>query len=254
MLPILNIGPLALPVSPLALLAGAWLCIYLAERFAPHFGLNPSKISSLIILMLVSGIVSARIIYIARNYQIFIQHPADIFSRNPGLLDPYGGIALALIIGLIYSYNKRLPLWRTLDTLAPGLVVLAICIGFANFASGNAFGKPTDLPWGVYIWGEYRHPNQMYLILLFILLFVFIIVRRHTWESGQPGILFLTCAAVGSAIYLFVEAYRADSLLFRNTFRTVQLIAWLVLTLSLWGRWKLSTDRNSITSALTKKP
>ena len=235
MLPILNLGPLAIPVPALALLAGVWFCIYLAEKYARVFGLSTSKVSNLIILMLVSGLIGARLSYIIRFPEAFFQNPLDILSRSPGLLDPSGGIALAVIVGLIYGQKKGLPLWQTLDTLTPGLAALAICIGIAHLASGDAFGMPTQIPWRIYLWGEYRHPTQIYEIMLFALLFIFIISNTNKWRAAIPGMLFLVFLASSAAINLVIEAFRGDSLLYLNTFRTVQLISWLVLALSLWG-------------------
>ena len=247
MLPILNLGPVAIPVPALVVLAGIWICIYLAEKFAPRFGLSAAKISNLIILMLVSGVIGARLTYLLRYPEAFIQHPADILSRSPGLLDPLGGIILAVITGYIYGLRKGLPLWSTLDALAPGLAALAICISLSNLASGNAFGRPTDLPWGIYLWGDYRHPIQIYEIILLALLFGFIITNTKKWVAAKPGTLFLTFLASCSFIYIFVEAFRGDSLLFVETYRTVQLIAWLILALCLWGiRERIGKQTESI--------
>jgi len=136
---------------------------------------------------------------------------------------------------LVYGQKKSLPLWQTLDTLTPGLAALAICIGVAHLASGDAFGMPTQIPWRIYLWGEYRHPTQIYEIILFALLFIFIVSTTNKWRATTPGMLFLVFLASSAAINLVVEAFRGDSLLYLDTFRTVQLISWLVLALSLWG-------------------
>lgn len=240
MLPVLNLGPLALPVPALVFLAGIWLSIYLADKFSPRFGLSPSKISSLIFLMLVSATIGARLTYLIRFPESFLQRPVDIFSTNPGLLDPLGGIALAVITGLFYAYRRVLPLWQTSDALTPGLAALATCLGISHLASGDAFGKPTDLPWGIYLWGEHRHPTQVYEIILFGALFVFILANTKAWATTKPGVLFLSFLASSSCIYLFIEAFRGDSLLFHGSLRSIQLVAWLVLALSLWGIRKIS--------------
>jgi phosphatidylglycerol:prolipoprotein diacylglycerol transferase len=245
MLPVLNLGPLALPVPVIVFLAGIWICIYLAEKYSARFGLTPSKISSLIILMLTVCILGARLSYIIRFPQAFLQRPVDILSTNPGLLDPLGGIALAVITGLIYSQRKGLPPWQTLDTLTPGLAALAICFSLSQFASGDAFGKPTDLPWGIYLWGEYRHPTQVYEIILFSILFVLIMTNMKTWATNTPGVLFLGFLASGSFICLLVEAFRGDSLVLLESYRTIQIVAWLVLALSLWGIQKRSWNQLS---------
>ncbi len=251
MLPILNIGPLALPAPALAILAGIWIAIYLSERFAPRFGLSARSISNLILLMLLSGLLGARLSYLARYPQAFIQNPLDILSRNPGLLDPWGGIAVAIITAILYGQRKHLPFWRTLDVLTPGFAALAISIGFANLASGDAFGKPTDLPWAIFLWGDYRHPTQIYEIILFGVLLGVILTNMKTWVAANAGLLFLTFLAGAAAIHLFVEAFIGDSLLFIQTYRSMQIIAWLVLALSLWGireRIGKDTRNNEITN------
>ena len=250
MLPILNLGPLAIPVPALVLLAGLWLCIYLAEKYARVFGLSTSKISNLIVLMLVSGLIGARLSYIIRFSEAFFQNPIDILSRSPGLLDPSGGIALGVIVGLIYGQKKGLPLWQTLDTLTPGLAALAICIGVAHLAAGDAFGMPTQIPWRIYLWGEYRHPTQIYEITLFALLFIFIVSNTNKWRAAIPGMLFLIFLASSAVINLVVEAFRGDSLLYLDTFRTVQLISWLVLALSLWGIRKRIEEQAKTSSTI----
>jgi prolipoprotein diacylglyceryltransferase len=122
-----------------------------------------------------------------------------------------------------------------LDTLTPGLAALAICLGISSLASGATYGTPTDLPWAIYLWGEHRHPIQVYEIILFTLLLGIILANKKQWAAAKPGMLFFVFLGSGSAIYIFVEAFRGDSQLFQTTFRTFQLIAWLVLAMSLWG-------------------
>ena len=251
MLPILNVGPLALPVPALVIIAGIWISIYLSERYARRFGLSAGSISNLILLMLLFVLLGARFSYITRYPEAFIQNPLDILSRNPGLLDPWGGIAMAIITGFIYGQRKRLPFWTTLDVLTPGFAALAISIGFANLASGDAFGKPTDLPWAIYLWGDLRHPTQIYEIILFGVLLGVILTNMKTWVAAKAGLLFLTFLAGAAAIDLLVEAFIEDSLLFIQTYRSMQVIAWLVLALSLWGireRLGKDTGTNQITN------
>jgi len=235
MLPNLNIGPVTLPMPALILLGGIWLGIYLTEKFAPRFGVNSSNVSSLILLMLFTGIIGARLSYVAHYPNAFLENPADVISRSPGMLDPIGGFVLAVIGGIQYGQRKGLPFWQTLDALTPGIAILAVCLGLSHLASGSAFGKPTQLPWGVVLWGEYRHPTQVYEIILAGLIFGLILPYHTYWKNAQPGVLFLGYLALSAASRLFLEAFRGDSPLLWNSIRTAQLLAWMVLALSLWG-------------------
>ena len=255
MLPILNVGPLALPVPTLAILAGIWIAIYLSERFARRFGLSAGSISNLILLMLLSGLLGARLSYITAL-------PTSLYSESPGY-----PVAQSWLIGSMgwdrcgghYSYplrSEKAPTFlEDIGRSDPGFAALAISIGFANLASGDAFGKPTDLPWAIYLWGDYRHPTQIYEIILFGVLLGFILTNMKTWVAAKAGLLFLTFLAGAAAIHLFVEAFIGDSLLFIQTYRSMQIIAWLVLALSLWGiRERIGKDTRNNQNTNNESP
>jgi hypothetical protein len=47
-----------------------------------------------------------------------------------------------------------------LDALTPGLAVMMIALGLANLASGNAYGEPAQVPWSIFLWGEWQQPGR----------------------------------------------------------------------------------------------
>jgi phosphatidylglycerol:prolipoprotein diacylglycerol transferase len=147
------------------------------------------------------------------------------------LLDPWGGFAGAGIAILIYGQRKRLGFWTTLDRLTPFLAVLAIFIGLAHIASGQAFGSPTVLPWAIALWGAKRHPSQFYETAGAIA--VFLLLWRQFRLIGVPGTLFLKFTALTSSLVVFLAAFRGDSLLILGTFRQEQLLALGLLGIAL---------------------
>ena len=162
MLPILQVGPFALQLPGLILLAGLWLGINLAERYADRFGVKASELSKLIMLSLLAALLGARLVYALRYLEVFLASPLSLLSLNPGLLDSLGGLACAILVGWIYTQRKKLPLWGTLDALTPAAAVMAIFLALAHLASGAAFGAETNLPWALELWGASRHPSQIY--------------------------------------------------------------------------------------------
>ncbi len=235
MLPSLQLGPLAIQLSGLLILAGIWLGLSLAERHAARFGVKPADLSSLTLIALLAGLVGARLSFVLRYPAAFAANPLSIFSINPGLLDPFGGLAAALLAALIFGQRKHLPLWGSLDALTPALAVFMLFAGLAHLASGAAFGAPSTLPWALSLWGERRHPSQVYEIIAAATILALLWPGRAWARSARPGVYFLAFVAASAAARLFLEAFRGDSQLVFANLRAAQLAAWLALAGALFG-------------------
>jgi len=242
MFPVIQIGPLSFQAPGLILLIGLWLGLIIAERLAPKFNANPNHIYNLVFVTLIAGLLGARLSYVLENLEIFLQSPLNLFSLNPGLLDPIGGIAVGLVVAIIYVNRKQIPLWRTLDALTPFFAIMWVAWGLSNLASGKAFGSETLLPWGIYLWGATRHPTQVYQILAGFSALIIIWPGRSPAKSAcqVPGATFWLFLAWGSVAWMLVEAFRGDSILLPGGVRTAQVIAWLVLAVSLWRIGKIN--------------
>ncbi len=238
MLPVVQIGPLAVQVPGLVMLLGLWFGINLAERHAWKRGINPHHLDNLILVALVAGVIGSRLVYVGRYPAAFAASPMSLVSLNPGLLDPLGGAAVGLIAALIYGNRKKMRLLPTQDALVPLLAVLALALGISHLASGNAFGAATDLPWGIQLWGEKRHPSQIYEILISTMILLIFHPGRTSFLRWKPGACFFAFVSASSAGYLFLEAFRGDSTLIVGGLRLEQIYAWIVLALSLiFGIW-----------------
>jgi len=242
MLPVLQIGPLALQTPGLILLLGVWLGLTLVERGAVHRRPAAEALYNLALTVLVAGVVGARLAYAARYPEAFLASPASLISLNPGLLDMSGGVAVGLIAGLIYGQRKGMPLSETLGALTPGLAVIMIALALADLASGNAFGAPSDLPWAIELWGARRHPSQIYAALAAGGILWYLWQRRK--QPSAPGTLFLQFVALSAAARLFLEAFRGDSLVLFAGLRQAQIVAWVVLAASLWELGKMQKAKS----------
>ncbi len=234
MLPILQIGPLALQTPGLMYLLGLWFGLSLAEKFAPKRGISADALYNLVFTGLIAGILGARLGYVMQYPGAFLASPPSLISLNPGLLDPFSGFAAALIAALVYGTRKKLAVWNTLDALTPFFGVFMIGAALANAASGAAFGMETSLPWGIDLWGAKRHPTQFYELAGAILILL-TLGRRSKQESHPVGTLFLAFLALTAGARLFFEAFRGDSTLILGEIRAAQVVAWLVLAGALWG-------------------
>ncbi len=234
MLPVLNIGPLALQTPGLALLIGLWMGLSLAEKYSIRRGVPSSQLYNLVFVGLVAGVIGARLTYLITYPDAFSSSPLSLVSLNPGLLDPLGGLAVGTFAAIIYAQRVKLALWSVLDALTPLLAVMMIALGISHLASGVAFGAETQAPWAIELWGARRHPSQVYEILSATAILVVLWPGR--WSQTVPaGRYFLLFCALSAASWLFLEAFRGDSRLLAGGWRMKQVMAWLVLAGSLWG-------------------
>ncbi len=233
MLPILQLGPLALPVPSLVLLLGVWIGLYLAGKYAPRFGVEPGLLENMVWIGLIAGLVSARLAYVARFPDAFAGNPLSALTPRPIMLDAQSGLLFGTLAALIYEQRKHVPFWPALDALTPALMVFAAALGLSQLASGSAFGSPTHLPWGIYLWGESRHPTQVYEILATAA------IAAALWPRGAAGsrpagTLFLTFLALTAAAQIVIVTFRGDSPAVFGGVRLAQVAAWLALAFSLW--------------------
>jgi phosphatidylglycerol:prolipoprotein diacylglycerol transferase len=233
MFPILQIGPLALHLPGLILLAGIWIGSWLIDNHAPRYRISPAVLSNMVFLSLAAGVVGARLWYAFRYLDVYLEDPLSLLSFNFSTLAPVEGMFTGLVTALIYGQRKRLPLWSTLDALTLGFAAFMIAFSLAHLSSGDAFGSPTDVPWAVELWGAMRHPSQVYELLIGGLIFV--VIWRLRDRQLAPGILFNCWVSFFAVSRLFLEAFRGDSVIVLGTLRVTQVISLAILLGAMLG-------------------
>ena len=227
MYPILQIGPLAIQLPGLLLLAGLWIGTLVAERETARHKLDPGLISNMIFIALAAGIIGARLGYALKYLDLYLNEPLNLLALNLNTLSTMEGITVGLIAAMIYAQWKGLSLLPTIDTLTPGAAVFAIFVALAHVSSGDAFGAPTTVPWAIKLWGIDRHPTQIYELLLAVgATLVILQIRKTKIFSGFTFTLFVALSAVSR---LFLEGFRGDSLIVFGTMRGAQLISFAVM-------------------------
>ncbi|MGH9532377.1 MAG: prolipoprotein diacylglyceryl transferase [Terriglobales bacterium] len=233
-------------ISTYGVMAAIGLIVGLAVnvRLAKREGLDPDRCWDLGILAILSGILGAKILHVANNWERFAANPWSLFSlemlQTGGVF--YGGLVAAIVVSLWYMRRHHLPLLKTLDVFAPGLALGHALGRLGCFAAGCCYGKPTDLPWGVtftselaHRWAETPlgaplHPTQIYEFLVELANFGVLmwLFRRRSFDGQVIGAyLFL----YGFARY-FLEFLRGDpgrGSLFHGAMTGTQLISILMV-------------------------
>src|SRR5574344_1087216 len=152
-----------LPISPIAFSVGSmsvyWygliiaggLLLALAYAYfsAPRFNVDPNKLINCVLVGIITGIVGARLYYVVFKLDYYLAHPIEIFYIHEGGLAIYGGIIGALIGGCIVAKIQKMKILPLLDVSALGFLIGQGIGRWGNFMNQEAFGTPTDLPWGM---------------------------------------------------------------------------------------------------------
>jgi phosphatidylglycerol:prolipoprotein diacylglycerol transferase len=219
MFPIINIGPLAIQAYGFILISSFFIGLWVTGFFAKNIGTNGEVIENSLLFGLLSGILAARLGFLLQNPSIFSDNPLALLSLTPSMLNTSFGSFVGLTTAIIYAQKKHLPIWPTLDTLSPLVVLLFAGIHLANFANGELFGLPTTLPWGIELWNEIRHPVQAYAFVLSIITLVVLTIYTKLFRKTgfvRSGILFnLTSFTIG-LILIFTRAFIAQKTLLGN--------------------------------------
>ncbi len=250
-----RIGPFA--ISPFGVLLGV---AFLAGYFQLKWGLgrlgvgDADTASSLVLAGGIGGVVGAKV------YYAILYGDWHLLFERYGLVW-YGGFVLGISAVLWTLYRRRLPLWPTLDAMAPALA-LGYGIGrIGCFLVGDDYGVPTKLPWGVafpnglppttayYLRHDFGvavpasipddqllrvHPTQLYEVLL--ALGIWWLGRRLLRRGLPAGRTALAVCAMLAVERFAVEILRAkdDRLLGAVTVAQAISLGILVLVVVLW--------------------
>ncbi len=205
-------------------LAAMWAASFLAKRN----NIDPDKFVNGSLIAFMTGILGARLYFVALSWDTFSQHPEEILATWLGGLSLHGGIAGGLLGGAIYCRIAKLPFLRCID-VAAAVVPLAQAIGrWGNFFNSEAFGRPVaeNFLLRLYIPPEsrpldfqassYFHPTFLYEsvwnLWIFALLYFFLFDKLKAY----PGMNFLMYVLLYSIGRLLIEPLRTDSIMLGN--------------------------------------
>jgi len=229
-----HLGPLKVHwygiILALAMLSGT----VLAAREAKRKGLDPEHLYNLALYLIPGAILFARIYYVIFNWGYYQNNPGEILALWHGGLAIHGAVLGGLLIGYFYTCYHRLVFWQWADIIAPSLILGQAIGRWGNFVNQEAYGVPTDLPWAMYIAGEYRHPTFLYESLWNLGVFALLLYQRSKNRqllTGDLFLLYLVCYSLGR---FWIEGLRTDSLML-GPLRMAQVISLLFIGLgSVW--------------------
>lgn len=232
----LELGSLSLPLRSFGFFVamGFLVGVQVAGRLSRRYGTDPEneihKVPEISWSVLLGVILGARLAYVLVNFGYFTSHPVEIFKIWEGGLVMYGGLILALILGIRKARRLGMKVWRTADYfLVAGFLGQAIG-RFGCLSVGDDYGRPVALaadgstPWFAITFpdplppgsafppelaGIPVHPTQLYMAAKALTLFLFglWLLRRKRFD-GQVA----TALLMGYAVLRFlIEFVRYDA-------------------------------------------
>lgn len=224
---VFEIGPIMLRWYGLLIAIAVLLGVTLSQYLAKYRSLDPELLGDLAIWLVIAAIPCARIYYVLFQWQEYAQRPEDIIAIWKGGIAIHGAIIGGTIATIIFARIKRVSFWQLLDLVAPSLILGQAIGRWGNFFNSEAFGKPTDLPWKLFIAPQYRpldlinneyfHPTFLYeslwnlgIFVLLLWLFAWGLKRTNRLKTGTLSAIYLIGYSLGR---VWIEWLRTDSLM-----------------------------------------
>ena len=251
---IFEVGPIVIRWYGLLIASAVLIGVSLSQYLAKRRGVNPDALADLAIWLVIGAIPCARIYYVLFEWQEYAQRPEDIIAIWKGGIAIHGAIIGGTIATILFARSNRISFWQLLDLIAPSLILGQAIGRWGNFFNSEAFGKPTDLPWKLYIAPRYRpveffdsayfHPTFLYeslwdigVFILLLSLFFWGLKNYNRLKTGTLAAVYLISYSLGR---VWIEWLRTDSLML-GPLKIAQVVSLSAIALGLlilaWLYW-----------------
>ena len=200
-------------------------------------------VMDMLFLMIIWGIIGARLYYVIFNFDAFRDNFLDIFKVWEGGLAIYGGIIGGSLYILYRCYKKKLSFIKILDIYSLSLLLGQAIGRWGNFFNSEAYGGITSydslkrmmLPEfiikGMYIDGAYREPLFLYesIWCLIGVIFIILIRKQYEYKEGRQIGFYLFWYGLGRFV---IEWFRSDSL-YIGKFKVSQVLSLILCIVGL---------------------
>lgn len=227
-----QIGPIVVRWYGILMATAIVVGLWLGHREAKREGLPADEIISVGQWAILAGLVGARAYEVIFNWDYYGHYPSKIVAVWEGGLAIHGGLIAGPLVGAWLAWKWKIPVLRGLDVAAPSISIGQAIGRWGNFFNDEAFGRPTDLPWKLYISPahrppgmsqlEYYHPTFLYESLWDFAVFCALVFWLRPQLRERSGALFFCYVGLYSIGRFAIEGLRLDSF-WLGPFRVPQL-------------------------------
>jgi len=233
---------------------GILVSYFLARKRLSNYPIKPEDLDEGLFWGIIAGILGARIYYVAFNWSYYSMYPSEIWKIWHGGLAIHGAIFAVLLTLFIYSKVKGYFKFVHTTDLFTSVLPLGQAIGrWGNFFNYEAYGRPTMVPWKMFVPPEkrmpgfdvdrYFHPTFLYESVwnLGVFIFLFFYVEKRKKSYGETTALYLILYSIGR---FWIESLRLDSLMV-GQLRTAQIASLaMIVTGAIWYAYLLGQRKN----------
>lgn len=230
-------------IMAFAILCGIFTVLAIRKKY--YQDIKEDSILDISFLLIISGIIFARLYYVLLDYRYFIKHIHLIPCIWTGGLAIHGAIIGGILAFFIYAKHNKLEFLRYADLFTFGLLTGQIIGRWGNFFNSEAFGLPTNFPVAVYIPYNYRpieyqeyalfHPTFLYESVLNAILLIILLLILKNKKEIKNGLIFFTYLTLYSIIRILIETIRIDSVLNISIFHAAHIASAIILIIGLSG-------------------
>jgi phosphatidylglycerol:prolipoprotein diacylglycerol transferase len=247
----------------LFMVAGVLAGLALTRFLAKKVGLDPDWVLDAAPWVVLVSILGARAYYVLLRADFFAAHPWDAINIRLGGLSFHGALIAGIVTFAILCRRAGQPFFAWADVAVPGVAIAQAIGRWGNWANQEAFGTPTDLPWGLAIDPQHRplafaaaerfHPTFLYesifnAVNALFLAWVALRIPYSPWlRHGDTLGLYLISYGIGRFV---IESIRTDSLYLGP----LPAAYWLSGGLIVSGIVVLATRRLAFTSRRSELP
>ena len=217
-----TLGPLTIHMYALCILAGIFFAIWYTTRRWVERGGEKEVVGSVAFWAVPFGIIGGRIYHLITSPDQYFGEggrPLDAFKIWNGGLGIWGAVALGALGAYIGCRRQGVSFVTFMDAAAPAVLVAQAIGRLGNYFNQELFGRPTHLPWGLYVdpafrpegFGAYHtfHPTFLYE-LIWNLAGAALIVYLDKRFDLRGGRVFWLYVMVYTAGRLWIEMVRID--------------------------------------------
>ncbi|HEX6076233.1 MAG TPA: prolipoprotein diacylglyceryl transferase [Micromonosporaceae bacterium] len=148
------LGPIPIRGYALAIVAGIFVAVWIAERRLRRRGAPPGTVVDIAVWAVPFGIIGARIYHVATDAQLYFgpdRDPIEAVKIWHGGLGIPGALLAGALGAWIACRRRGIPLSMVADAVAPALPVAQAIGRLGNWFNQELYGRPTSLPWGLEI-------------------------------------------------------------------------------------------------------